>query len=270
MSSNLGANLGQAQNAVTTIGNITTAAGTIVTIPPQQPQQSQQQQTPQQQTVAVGTSIDAPMDIDSAMQSSVVSTAPAIISSVNASAAPVLGNLQSVVGSGIGNAITTSSIVTMSSHSPLTTALQSGNSNSLTPNQSSGNTLGTQVKNMSTTAAASTTPVSHEAQILTRPRLQDLVREVDPTEQLDEEVEELLLQLADDFVESTVGAACLLAKHRRASTVDVKDVQLHLERNWNMWIPGFGTDELRPYKRASVTEAHKQRLALIRKALKKY
>jgi hypothetical protein len=55
-----------------------------------------------------------------------------------------------------------------------------------------------------------------------------LVREVDPTEQLDEEVEELLLQLADDFVESAVGAACLLAKHRRASTVEVKDVQLHL------------------------------------------
>ena len=65
-------------------------------------------------------------------------------------------------------------------------------------------------------------------QILTRPRLQDLVREVDPTEQLDEEVEELLLQLADDFVESTVGAACLLAKHRKASTVEIKDVQLHL------------------------------------------
>jgi transcription initiation factor TFIID subunit 12 len=42
------------------------------------------------------------------------------------------------------------------------------------------------------------------------------------------------------------------------------------ERNWNMWIPGFGTDELRPYKRAAVTEAHKQRLALIRKVLKKY
>ena len=25
-----------------------------------------------------------------------------------------------------------------------------------------------------------------------------------------------------------------------------------------MWVPGFGTDELRPYKKASVTEAHKQ------------
>ncbi|XP_054271591.1 transcription initiation factor TFIID subunit 12 [Macrosteles quadrilineatus] len=110
----------------------------------------------------------------------------------------------------------------------------------------------------------------NSTQMLTRPRLQELVREVDATEQLDEEVEEILLQLADDFVETTVNAACLLAKHRKANTVDVKDVQLHLERNWNMWLPGFGTDELRPYKRSSVTEAHKQRLALIRKALKKY
>lgn len=108
------------------------------------------------------------------------------------------------------------------------------------------------------------------SQILTKPRLQELVREIDPTEQLDEEVEELLLQIADDFVENTVNAACLLAKHRKVAKVEVRDVQLHLERNWNMWIPGFGTDELRPYKRATVTEAHKQRLALIRKAIKKY
>ncbi|XP_003698472.1 transcription initiation factor TFIID subunit 12 isoform X2 [Apis florea] len=107
-------------------------------------------------------------------------------------------------------------------------------------------------------------------QFLTKTRLQDLVKEVDPTEQLDEEVEEMLLQLADDFVETTVNAACLLAKHRHANTVEVKDVQLHLRRNWNMWIPGFGTDEVRPYKRATVTEAHKQRLALIRKSIKKY
>ena len=65
-------------------------------------------------------------------------------------------------------------------------------------------------------------------QFLTKTRLQDLVKEVDPTEQLDEEVEEMLLQLADDFVETTINAACLLAKHRHANTVEVKDVQLHL------------------------------------------
>ena len=30
------------------------------------------------------------------------------------------------------------------------------------------------------------------------------------------------------------------------------------ERNWNMWIPGFGAEELKPYKKATTTEAHKQ------------
>uniref|UniRef100_A0A8D2GN48 Transcription initiation factor TFIID subunit 12 n=1 Tax=Urocitellus parryii TaxID=9999 RepID=A0A8D2GN48_UROPR len=91
-------------------------------------------------------------------------------------------------------------------------------------------------------------------QVLTKKKLQDLVREVDPNEQLDEDVEEMLLQIADDFIESVVTAACQLARHRKSSTLEVKDVQLHLERQWNMWIPGFGSEEIRPYKKACTTE----------------
>ncbi|XP_045592249.1 transcription initiation factor TFIID subunit 12 isoform X2 [Procambarus clarkii] len=121
------------------------------------------------------------------------------------------------------------------------------------------------VPSASTNATADTT-----APVLNKQRITELVREVDPNEQLEEEVEEMLLSIADDFIESTVNAACRLAKHRGARALDVKDVQMYLERNWHMWIPGFGTDELRPYKRAPTTEAHKQRLALIRKAIKKY
>lgn len=137
------------------------------------------------------------------------------------------------------------------------------------PVGASGSSGASSVQKSGSSGSSSTAP-DMATQILTKPRLQELVREIDPTEQLDEEVEELLLQIADDFVENTVNAACLLAKHRKVAKVEVRDVQLHLERNWNMWIPGFGTDELRPYKRATVTEAHKQRLALIRKAIKKY
>ncbi|XP_018022889.1 transcription initiation factor TFIID subunit 12 [Hyalella azteca] len=106
--------------------------------------------------------------------------------------------------------------------------------------------------------------------VVNRSRLTELVREVDPNEQLDEEVEEALLAIADDFIESSVNAACRLAKHRGARTLDVRDLHMYLERSWHMWIPGFGTEELRPYKRAPTTEAHKQRMALIRKAVKKY
>ena len=60
------------------------------------------------------------------------------------------------------------------------------------------------------------------------------MKEVDPSEQLDEEVEDVLLQIADDFIEQTVSQACALAKHRKAGTIDVKDVQIVLERSWNM------------------------------------
>ncbi|KAG7164629.1 transcription initiation factor TFIID subunit 12-like [Homarus americanus] len=118
--------------------------------------------------------------------------------------------------------------------------------------------------------ASSNVTADSTAPVLNKQRITELVREVDPNEQLEEEVEEMLLSIADDFIESTVNAACRLAKHRGARVLDVKDVQMYLERNWHMWIPGFGTDELRPYKRAPTTEAHKQRQALIRKAIKKY
>ncbi|KAK7605338.1 hypothetical protein V9T40_007196 [Parthenolecanium corni] len=119
-------------------------------------------------------------------------------------------------------------------------------------------------------ASSSQSTVVNTDQILTKTRLQDLVKEIDPCEQLDEEVEDLLLQLVDDFVNSTVNTACVFAKHRNAATVEVKDVQLYLEKMYQMWIPGFGSEEVKPYKKPPVTEAHKQRLALIRKSLKKY
>ncbi|XP_033635296.1 transcription initiation factor TFIID subunit 12-like [Asterias rubens] len=107
------------------------------------------------------------------------------------------------------------------------------------------------------------------SQILDRKRIQDLVKEVDPNTQLDEDVEEMLLQIADDFIENIVTSGCQLAKHRKSNTLETKDILLHLERNWNMMIPGFSTEDNRQYKRPASTEAHKQRMALIRKTLKK-
>jgi len=110
-----------------------------------------------------------------------------------------------------------------------------------------------------------------DAALLTKARLRELVKEVDPNEQLEEDVEDLMLQISDDFVDELVRAACVFAKHRKSNIVEVKDVQLYLERYLNMWIPGFGTDELKPYKKAPITEAHKQRIALIKKvSSKKY
>ncbi|XP_003383271.1 PREDICTED: transcription initiation factor TFIID subunit 12-like [Amphimedon queenslandica] len=105
---------------------------------------------------------------------------------------------------------------------------------------------------------------------LNRKRLHDLVREVDPNQTLDEDAEELLMQLADDFIESVVSSSCRLAKHRKSSTLELKDLQVHLENSWNMWLPGFPQEgrSKPPPSSGPANEAHKQRLSLIKKSKK--
>jgi len=78
-----------------------------------------------------------------------------------------------------------------------------------------------------------------------RRTIQDLVSSVDPNVKIDSEVEDLLLSIADEFIDSVTNFSCRLAKHRGGDTLEVRDLQLHLERNHNIRIPGFASDETR-------------------------
>lgn len=110
--------------------------------------------------------------------------------------------------------------------------------------------------------------------------LLDLVKELDPEEQLEEGVEETLLAMADDFIESVITKSCKLARHRKSDTLEAADVQFALEKDWNIWIPGFGPEGVigtqanlsgaGKAKKCWSTEAHKQRMALIKKQIKKF
>jgi transcription initiation factor TFIID subunit 12 len=97
--------------------------------------------------------------------------------------------------------------------------------------------------------------------------LRQILSQVVPDERVDVSVEDFLLDAADDFVDSVVAFACRLASHRKSDTLEVKDIMLHLERAWDMILPGFETEELREFKPPPEARAHKRRMADVRRAL---
>ncbi|CAJ0886130.1 5170_t:CDS:2 [Entrophospora sp. SA101] len=100
-----------------------------------------------------------------------------------------------------------------------------------------------------------------EKPIVAKRKIQELVEQIDPRERLEPEVEDLLLDIADEFITSVTSFACRLAKHRKSDTLEVKDLQLHLERNWNIRIPGFASDEIRSVRKPVIAATHQQKLA---------
>lgn len=101
--------------------------------------------------------------------------------------------------------------------------------------------------------------------VLSKRKLSELVKTVGADEgdgetTIDGDVEELLLDLADEFVTNVTSFACRLAKHRKSDNLDVKDIQLHLEKNWNIRIPGYSSDEIRSVRKWVPSAAHNQRI----------
>lgn len=72
--------------------------------------------------------------------------------------------------------------------------------------------------------------------------------------------------MADDFVDEVITAACRLAKLRPSSTLEIRDIQLVLERNYNIRIPGFSSDDLRTVKKPNPTSGWTQKMSAVQAA----
>ena len=88
---------------------------------------------------------------------------------------------------------------------------------------------------------------------LVGPRIADLVKSIDPNYGIEPDAEEQVLQLADDFLDKVIKQAMRLTQHRGSKTLDVRDLQIVLAKNFGIVVPGLGLPVVRPIKGASVT-----------------
>lgn len=58
-----------------------------------------------------------------------------------------------------------------------------------------------------------------------------------------------VLNMADSFVDSVLHAACRNSKERGSKVLEIRDIQLVLERTYNIRVPGYSSDELRTVRK---------------------
>ncbi|KAH9993461.1 hypothetical protein F4779DRAFT_608714 [Xylariaceae sp. FL0662B] len=92
--------------------------------------------------------------------------------------------------------------------------------------------------------------------VLSKKKLDELVRQVcgggspgADGNYLTPDVEESVLSVADNFVDNILHTACRLAKERGSKVLEIRDIQLVLERIYNIRIPGYTSDELRTVRK---------------------
>lgn len=58
-----------------------------------------------------------------------------------------------------------------------------------------------------------------------------------------------MLTVADTFVDQVLHAACKVSKERGSKQLEIRDIQLTLERGYNIRIPGYASDEIRTVRK---------------------
>lgn len=82
------------------------------------------------------------------------------------------------------------------------------------------------------------------------------------------DVEKVVRAIAEDFVTSGIDFAIGMARKRKIDHILPKDLALYYQQQWGIAVPGFLTEQriVKPYRRPAISEAHRSRMAAIRKA----
>ncbi|TAQ86755.1 hypothetical protein B7494_g4916 [Chlorociboria aeruginascens] len=109
--------------------------------------------------------------------------------------------------------------------------------------------------------------------VLNKKKLDELVRQVtgggeglEGGEGLTAEVEESILNLADNFVDQVLQSACNNAKERGSKILEIRDIQLCLERGYNIRIPGYASDEIRTVRKIQPTTSWISKMSAVQAA----
>ncbi|KAL1873876.1 Transcription initiation factor TFIID subunit 12 [Diaporthe australafricana] len=75
-----------------------------------------------------------------------------------------------------------------------------------------------------------------------------------------------VLNLADTFVDRLLHSACNNAKQRGSKVLEIRDIQLVLERTYNIRIPGYSSDELRTVRKVQPAQGWITKMSAIQAA----
>ncbi|KAL3419646.1 Transcription initiation factor TFIID subunit 12 [Phlyctema vagabunda] len=114
---------------------------------------------------------------------------------------------------------------------------------------------------------------SEGERVLNKKKLDELVKQVTgggdglgPGEGLTAETEESILNVADAFVDQVLQSACKNAKERGAHVLEIRDIQLTLERQYNIRIPGYASDEIRTVRKIQPAPAWISKMSAVQAA----
>ena len=75
-----------------------------------------------------------------------------------------------------------------------------------------------------------------------------------------------MLQLADNFMDNVIATACRNAKERGSKVLEIRDLQLVLERVYNIRVPGYSSDELRTVRKVQPAAAWISKMSAVQAA----